>query len=109
MWTDDVCAADSTPAECARYRETARSSAPTNLRLGPSTSGRCAVSVCTLHGLPVGYALTGAKADERAAFAGHPLDRPTRTPPGPGLPQIGTGCASCADVPGQALGSSSPD
>jgi hypothetical protein len=31
--------------------------------------------LCTLHGLPVGYALTGAKADERQACC---ISSPTR-------------------------------
>jgi hypothetical protein len=72
LWTDDVWVADSTPVECARSREAvARSDLA-----GWAEYGYCASHsrffwglrlhlVCTLHGLPVGFALTGAKADER--------------------------------------------
>ena len=72
LWTDDVWVADSTPVECARSREAvARSELA-----GWAEYGYCASHsrffwglrlhlVCTLHGLPVGFALTGAKADER--------------------------------------------
>ncbi|MGI8867449.1 MAG: IS982 family transposase [Mycobacteriales bacterium] len=72
IWTDDVWVADSTPVECARSRETvARSDLA-----GFAEYGYCASHsryfwglrlhlLCTLHGLPVGFALTGAKADER--------------------------------------------
>ena len=66
---------DSTPVECARSRETVRRSD----LAGWAEYGYCASHsryfwglrlhlVCTLHGLPVGYALTGAKADERQTF-----------------------------------------
>jgi hypothetical protein len=69
---DDVWVVDSTPVECARSRETVRRSE----LAGWAQYGRCASHsrwfwglrlhlVTTLHGLPVGYALTGAKADER--------------------------------------------
>ncbi len=72
MWTDDVWVADSTPVECGRSRETAHRSD----LAGYAEYGYCASHsryfwglrlhlVCTLHGLPVGFALTGAKADER--------------------------------------------
>ena len=67
MWV-----ADSTPIECARSRETVKRSD----LAGFAEYGYCASHsryfwglrlhlVCTLHGLPVGFALTGAKADER--------------------------------------------
>jgi len=70
--TDDVWVADSTPVECARSRETVKRSE----LAGWAEYGYCASHsrffwglrlhlVCTLHGLPVGWALTGAKADER--------------------------------------------
>lgn len=70
--TDDVWVVDSTPIECARSRETVKRSDLT----GFAEYGYCASHsryfwglrlhlVSTLHGLPVGYALTGAKADER--------------------------------------------
>ena len=63
---------DSTPVECGRSRETVKRS---DLAGGPSTATAPATSrffwgvrlhlVCTLGGLPVIFALTGAKADER--------------------------------------------
>ena len=69
---DDVWVVDSTPVECARSRETVQRSD----LAGWAEYGYCASHsrffwglrlhlVCTLHGLPVGWALTGAKADER--------------------------------------------
>ena len=72
---DDVWVVDSTPVECARSRETVQRSA----LAGWAEYGYCASHtryfwglrlhlVCTLHGLPVGWALTGAKADERHAL-----------------------------------------
>jgi hypothetical protein len=72
FWTDDVWVVDSTPVECGRSRETARRSD----LAGWAEYGYCASHsrlfwglrlhlLCTLHGLPVGFALTGAKADER--------------------------------------------
>jgi hypothetical protein len=68
VWTDDVWVADSTPVECARSRETVKRSD----LAGWAEYGYCASHsrffwglrlhlVCTLHGLPVGFALTGAK------------------------------------------------
>jgi hypothetical protein len=72
LWTDDVWIVDSTPVECGRSRETTKRSA----LAGWAQYGYCASHsrwfwglrlhlVCTLHGLPVAVALTGAKADER--------------------------------------------
>lgn len=72
LWSDDVWVVDSTPVECARSRETVRRSD----LAGWAEYGYCASHsryfwglrlhlLCTLHGLPVGFALTGAKADER--------------------------------------------
>jgi len=72
LWTDDVWVVDSTPVECGRSKETVRRSE----LAGWAEYGYCASHsryfwglrlhlVCTLHGLPVGFALTGAKADER--------------------------------------------
>ena len=72
LWTDDVWVVDSTPVECGRSRETAKRSD----LAGWAQYGYCASHsryfwglrlhlVCTLHGLPVAFALTGAKADER--------------------------------------------
>jgi hypothetical protein len=72
LWTDDVWLVDSTPVECGRSRETTKRSA----LAGWAQYGYCASHsryfwglrlhlVCTLHGLPVAFALTGAKTDER--------------------------------------------
>ena len=72
LWTDDVWVVDSTPVECGRSRETAKRSD----LAGWAEYGYCASHsryfwglrlhmLATLHGLPVGFALTGAKADER--------------------------------------------
>ena len=72
LWSDDVWVADSTPVECGRSRETARRSE----LAGWAQYGYCASHsryfwglrlhlLTTLHGLPIGFALTGAKADER--------------------------------------------
>jgi hypothetical protein len=72
LWTDDVWVVDSTPVECGRSRETARRSD----LAGWAEYGYCPSHsrwfwglrlhlVCTLHGLPVAFALAGAKADER--------------------------------------------
>ena len=72
---DDVWVVDSTPVECGRSKETAKRSD----LAGFAEYGYCASHtryfwglrlhlVCTLHGLPIGWLLTGAKADEREAF-----------------------------------------
>ncbi len=72
LFTDDVWIADSTPVECGRSRETTHRSD----LAGFAEYGYCASHsryfwglrlhlLCTLGGLPVGAALTGAKADER--------------------------------------------
>jgi len=72
LWTDDVWVVDSTPVECGRSQETVKRSE----LAGWAQYGYCASHsryfwglrlhlVCTLGGLPVGFALTGAKADER--------------------------------------------
>ena len=77
LWTDDVWVADSTPVECGRSRETAKRSD----LAGWAEYGYCASHsryfwglrlhlVATLGGLPVGFALTGAKADERQTLLG---------------------------------------
>jgi hypothetical protein len=77
LWTDDVWVADSTPVECARSRDAVQ-----RLDLaGWAEYGYCASHsryfwgwrlhlVCTLHGLPIGFALAGAKADERQTLLG---------------------------------------
>lgn len=80
--TDDVWIADSTPVECARSREAALRSD----MAGFAEYGYCASHsryfwglrlhlVCTLHGLPIGAALTGAKADERQVLLDILTDR----------------------------------
>jgi len=77
LWTDDVWVVDSTPVECGRSRETAKRSD----LAGWAQYGYCASHsrffwglrlhlVCTLHGLPVAFALAGAKADERETLLG---------------------------------------
>jgi Transposase DDE domain len=80
---DDVWVVDSTPVECARSTETVKRSE----LAGWAQYGYCASHsryfwglrlhlLCTLHGLPLGWALTGAKADEREVL----LDILTATP-----------------------------
>jgi hypothetical protein len=77
IWTDDVGVVDSNPVECAWSRETVRRSDLAGL----AEYGDCASHsrffwglrlhlVATLHGPPVGFALTGAKADERQVILG---------------------------------------
>src|SRR3954464_15589726 len=72
LWSDDVWIVDSTPVERGRSRETVKRSD----LAGWAQYGYCASHsrffwglrlhlVCTLQGLPVAFALTGAKADER--------------------------------------------
>ena len=72
VWTDDVWVVVSTPVECGRSRETSKRSD----LAGWAEYGYCASHsrffwglrlhlVATLHGLPIAYMLTGAKADER--------------------------------------------
>ena len=77
LWTDDVWVVDSTPVPCGCSRETVtRSDAA-----GFAEYGYCASHsryfwglrlhlVCTLHGLPVMFALSGAKGDERETLIG---------------------------------------
>jgi hypothetical protein len=70
--TDQVWLVDSTPVECGRSRETVKRS---DLR-GYAEYGYCASHtryfwgfrlhlIATVHGIPIAWALTGAKADER--------------------------------------------
>jgi hypothetical protein len=72
LWSDDVWVVDSTPVECGRSRETAKRSE----LAGWAQYGYCASHsryfwglrlhlVCTLQGLPVTFALAGAKAVDR--------------------------------------------
>jgi hypothetical protein len=91
LWTDDVWVVDSTPVECGRSRETAKRSD----LAGWAEYGYCASHsryfwglrlhlVCTLGGLPVGFALTGAKADERQTLRGIFEEDPTLMAQRPG-------------------------
>jgi Transposase DDE domain len=77
LWSDDVWVVDSTPVGCGCSRETAKRSE----LAGWAEYGYCASHsryfwglrlhlVCTLGGLPVLFALTGAKADERETLLG---------------------------------------
>jgi hypothetical protein len=77
LWTDDVWVVDSTPVPCGCSRETVTRSD----LAGWAEYGYCASHsryfwglrlhlVCTLHGLPVMFALAGAKADEREVLLG---------------------------------------
>jgi hypothetical protein len=72
LWTDDVWVVDSTPVQCGCSRETVTRSDVA----GWAQYGYCASHsryfwglrlhlACTLHGLPVMFAIAGAKADER--------------------------------------------
>lgn len=72
LWSDDVWLVDSTPVGCGCSRETAKRSD----LAGWAQYGYCASHsryfwglrlhlVCTLGGLPILFAITGAKADER--------------------------------------------
>jgi hypothetical protein len=94
LWTDDVWLVDSTPVECGRSRETAKRSD----LAGWAQYGYCAGHsrffwglrlhlVCTPGGLPVAFALAGAKADERTTL----------------LDILDTDPALIADRPGQTL------
>ena len=77
LWTDDVWVVDSTPVQCGCSRQTVtRSDAA-----GWAEYGYCASHsryfwglrlhlVCTLRGLPVMFALAGAKTDEREVLLG---------------------------------------
>ncbi len=92
---DDVWVVDSTPVECGRSRETAKRSD----LAGWAEYGYCASHsryfwglrlhlVCTLHGLPVGWALTGAKADEREVLDHILANTPALAERDPGRRQV---------------------
>jgi Transposase DDE domain len=94
LWSDDVWVVDSTPVECGRSRDTTRRSD----LAGWAEYGYCASHsryfwglrlhlVATLGGLPVAFALTGAKADERQTLLG----------------MLAADPALAADRPGQTL------
>ena len=96
VWTDDVWVVDSTPVECGRSRETARRSD----LAGWAEYGYCASHsryfwglrlhlVATLQGLPVAFALAGAKADEREVLAGMLTAGPDLVAARPGQTLIG--------------------
>jgi len=96
VWTDDVWVVDSTPVECGRSRETAKRSD----LAGWAEYGYCASHsryfwglrlhlVTTLQGLPVAFALTGAKADERDVLAGMLAAGPDLLAARPGQTLIG--------------------
>jgi len=91
VWTDDVWVVDSTPIECARSRETVKRSDLT----GWAEYGYCASHsrffwglrlhlVATLHGLPIGFALTSATADVRQVLLDLLHDDPTLAGTRPG-------------------------
>jgi hypothetical protein len=91
LWTDDIWIVDSTPVECGRSRETTKRSA----LAGWAQYGYCASHsryfwglrlhlVCTLQGLPIGFALAGAKADERQVLLGILAADPTLVAARPG-------------------------
>jgi hypothetical protein len=95
-WADDVWVVDSTPVECGRSRETAKRSD----LAGWAEYGYCASHsrwfwglrlhlVCTLQGLPVAFALTGAKADERDVLCGMLTAGPDLVAARPGQTLIG--------------------
>jgi hypothetical protein len=94
--TDDVWVVDSTPVECGRSRETAKRSE----LAGWAEYGYCASHsryfwglrlhlLCTLSGLPVAFALTGAKADERDTLLGMFAADPALVSTHPGQTLIG--------------------
>jgi hypothetical protein len=96
VWADDVWVVDSTPVECGRSRETAKRSD----LAGWAEYGYCASHsryfwglrlhlVCTLQGLPVAFALTGAKADERDVLTGMFTAGPDLVTARPGQTLIG--------------------
>ena len=96
LWSDDVWVVDSTPVECARSREAVHRSD----LAGWAEYGYCASHsrffwglrlhlLSTLHGLPVGLALTGAKADERQVLLDILCADPTLVADRPGQILIG--------------------
>jgi hypothetical protein len=96
LWSDDVWVVDSTPVGCGCSRETAKRSD----LAGWAQYGYCASHsryfwglrlhlVCTLGGLPVLFALTGAKADERETLRGMPDTAPEVAASHPGQTIIG--------------------
>jgi len=91
IWADEVWVVDSTPIECARSRAAVLRSD----LAGWAEYGYCASHsrlfwglrlhlVATLHGLPIGFAVSGAKADERLVLLDLLHTDPALTPRGPG-------------------------
>lgn len=96
LWSDDVWLVDSTPVGCGCSRETATRSD----LAGWAQYGYCASHsryfwglrlhlVCTLGGLPILFALTGAKADERETLRDMLDTAPDVTASHPGQTIIG--------------------
>jgi hypothetical protein len=96
LWTDDVWVVDSTPVECGRSKQTVHRSD----LAGWAEYGYCASHsryfwglrlhlICTLGGLPVGFALAGAKADEREVLIGILASDPSLVADRPGQTLIG--------------------
>ena len=96
LWTDDVWVVESTPVECGRSKETVKRSD----LAGWAEYGYCASHsryfwglrlhlVCTLGGLPIGFVLTDAKADERQVLMEILHADPTLTADRPGQILIG--------------------
>jgi len=96
LWTDDVWVIDSTPVECARSREAVHRGelagwAEYGYRASHSRYfwGLRLHMLATLHGLPIGFALTGAKADERTVLLDILHTDPTLNAHRPGQVLIG--------------------
>jgi hypothetical protein len=96
VWNDDVWITDSTPVECGRSRETVKRSD----LAGWAEYGYCASHsrffwglrlhlMCTLQGLPIAFALTGAKADERETLLDLLAAEPNLVAARPGQTLIG--------------------
>jgi hypothetical protein len=88
--TDDIWVVDSTPVKCGRSRETVKRSD----LAGWAQYGYCASHsryfwglrlhlVCTLGGLPIAFALTGAKADKRETLPDISPPSPNSSPASP--------------------------
>ncbi len=76
VWADDLLLVDSTPIECARSKESVKRSD----LAGWAQYGYCASHsryfwglrlhlIATSHGLPIAFAITGAKTDERSVVS----------------------------------------
>ena len=98
LWSDDVWVVDSTPVECGRSKDTTKRSD----LAGWAEYEYCASHsryfwglrlhlVATLGGLPIAFALTGAKADERQTLLGILNADPPWPPAGPGKSSSPTG------------------